>query len=97
MAWREGKPGSFARFVAILPVGNYTLEELATAVQAAVTTARGSTALIVRPSNGLQFQYITGFVLKIPTAAELANAVWKSANWDSPIVPVGEVNDATLD
>ena len=46
--WLEGTPGLFARFVAILPVGNYTLEELATAVQAAVTTARnGSTALIV--------------------------------------------------
>jgi hypothetical protein len=90
--WLEGTPGLFARFVAMIPPGNYTFEGLLIRVRDRVNYARGgSTALMVTGVGGqLQFQYLTGFVLKIPTAAELANPTWKAANWDAAIVPVGE-------
>ena len=95
--WLEGTPGLFARFVAIIPPGNYTFEGLLIRVRDRVTYARGgSTALVVTGEGGqLQFQYLTGFVLKIPTAAELANPTWKAANWDAAIVPVGEINPSS--
>ena len=86
----------FACYVAIIPPGNYTCLGLLDRVQTAVTAAAGTMALTGLASAGrLQFQYDPAFVIKLPTATELADPTWKAADWDTAIVPAGEVNPSS--
>ena len=72
--WLSGTAGLFARYVAIVPTGNYTFLGLVDRVQTAVTAAAGTMALTVLASANygrLQFQDSPAFVIKLPTASEV--------------------------
>lgn len=72
--------------IVLIPYGKYTHDELATAIQGALTAASSDVTVTSNPNNTFTFTAGDQETIRIPSRFELTSLNWKLANWDAAAV-----------